>query len=105
LAVWPAALLVLVLIGWPPAKRLLKRDPSPIGADGERRLLVSRFIGTLGLGLLFIAAGVHGAITGPSQSHPAPAELAAAILIWLGYLIERRSVREVLALRRRKASL
>jgi hypothetical protein len=105
LAVWPAAVLGLVLIGWPAAKCLLKGGPSPIGADGERRLLLSRLVGTLGLGLLFIAAGVHGAVMGPSQSHPASAELAAAILIWLGYWIERRSVREVLALHRRKASL
>ncbi len=52
-----------------------------------------------GLGLLFIAAGVHGAVIGPSQSHPASAELAAAILIWLGFWIERRVVREVLGLK------
>jgi hypothetical protein len=43
-----------------------------------------------------MAAGVHGAIIGLSQSHPASAELAAAILIWLGLWIERRALREVL---------
>jgi hypothetical protein len=96
LAVWPAAVLGLVLIGWPAAKRLLKGGLSPIAADGEHRLLLSRVVGTLGLGLLFMAAGVHGAIIGPSQSHPASAELAAAILIWLGLWIERRVLREVL---------
>jgi hypothetical protein len=98
LAVWPAAVLALVLIGWPAAKRLLKGGLSPIAADGERRLLLSRVLGTLGLGLLFIASGVRGAVVGPSQSHPASAELAAAILIWLGFWIERRAVREVLGL-------
>ena len=105
LAVWPAAVLCLVLIGWPGAKRLLKGGLSPIAADRERRLLLSRVVGTLGLGLLFIASGVHGAVIGPSQSHPASAELAAGILIWLGFWIERRVVREVLGLRRRRASL
>lgn len=54
LAVWPAAVLGLVLIGWPAAKRLLKGGLSPITADGERRLLLSRVLGTLGLG-----AAVH----------------------------------------------
>ncbi len=98
LAVWPGAVLGLVIIGWPAAKRLLKGGLSPIAADGERRLLLSRVVGTLGLGLLFIAAGVHGAVIGPSQSHPASAELATGILIWLGFWIERRVVREVLGL-------
>ena len=105
LAVWPAAVLALVLIGWPAAKRLLKGGLSPIAANGERRLLLSRVVGTLGLGLLFIASGVHGAVIGPDQSHPVSAELAAGILIWLGFWIERRVVREVLGLRRRRASL
>jgi hypothetical protein len=98
LAVWPAAVLCLVLIGWPAAERLLKGGLSPIAADGERRLLLSRVVGTLGLGLLFIASGVHGAVIGPDQSHPASAELAAAILIWLGVWIERRVLRAVLEL-------
>jgi hypothetical protein len=35
LAVWPAAVLCLVLIGWPAAKRLPKGGLSPIAADGE----------------------------------------------------------------------
>jgi hypothetical protein len=104
-AVWPAAMLGLVLIGWPASKRLLKGGHSPIATDWERRLLFSRVIGTFGLGLLFIAAGVHGAVIGPTQSHPASAELAAAILIWLGFWIERRVVREVLGMRRPRASL
>lgn len=105
LAVWPAAVLGLVLIGWPAAKRLLKGGRSPNGADREYWLLLSRVVGTLGLGLLVTAAGVRGAVIGPSQSHPGSAELAAAILIWLGYWIERRAVREVLGMRRRRASL
>jgi hypothetical protein len=96
LAVWPAAVLGLVLIGWPAAQRLLKGGLSPIAVDGERRLLLGRVAGTSGLGLLFIASGVRGAAVGPSQSHPASAELAAAILIWLGFWIERRVLREVL---------
>lgn len=98
LIVWATAVPAIALIGWPGAKRLLKGGLSPIAADGERRLLFSRVVGTLGLGLLFIASGVHGAVIGPSQSHPASAELAAAILIWLGFWIERRAVREVLGL-------
>jgi hypothetical protein len=105
LAVWPAAVLGLVLIGWPASKRLLKGGLSPIATDWERRLLFSGVVGTFGLGLLFIAAGVHGAVIGPNQSHPASAELAAVILIWLGFWIERRVVREVLGMRRRRASL
>jgi hypothetical protein len=96
LIVWASAVPAIALIGWPAAKRLLKGGLSPIAADGERRLLLSRVVGTLGLGLLFIAAGVHGAVIGPSQSHPASAELAAAVLVWLGFWIERRVVREVL---------
>ena len=99
LTVWPAAVLALVLIGWPAANRLLKGGLSPIAADGERRLLLTRVLGTLGLGLLFIASGVRGAVVGPSQSHPASAELAAAILIWLGFWIERRLLRKVVGAR------
>lgn len=57
-----------------------------------------------GFGLLFIAAGVHGAVIGPNQAHPVSAELAAAILIWLGLWIERRVLREVLGKSRRGGS-
>jgi hypothetical protein len=52
-----------------------------------------------GLGVLFIAAGVHGAMLAPSQTHPGPAALAAAILLSIGVWIERRVAREVLGLR------
>jgi hypothetical protein len=99
LAVWPAAVLALLLIGWPAAKRLLRGGLSPIAVDGERRLLLTRVLGTLGLGLLFIASGVCGAVVGPGQSHPASAEIAAAILIWLGFWVERRLLRKVVGAR------
>lgn len=49
-----------------------------------------------GFGLLLIIAGVRGAVVGPSQQHPGPAELAAGMLVWLGVWVERRVVREVL---------
>jgi hypothetical protein len=98
-AVWPAAVLALLLIGWPAAKRLLRGGLSPIAVDWERRLLLTRVLGTLGLGLLFTASGVRGAVVGPSQPHPASAELAAAILIWLGFWVERRLLRKVVGAR------
>lgn len=58
-----------------------------------------------GIGLLFTAAGVRGAVIGPNQLHPVPSELAAAILIWLGFWIERRVVREVLGMPHHTASV
>lgn len=54
-----------------------------------------------GFGLFFMAAGVRGAIVGSSQLHPVSAELGAAMLIWLGFWIERRVVREVCGMTRR----
>ena len=156
-AVWLPALLAVVLIGWPTAKRLVTGGLSPIAADGKSRFLIGRVVGTLvlstgggalalkplghpmlgwslglilglvviggweamvranvvlrgpgpviwGLGLLFIGAGVRGAVIGPGRLHPASAELAAAILIWLGFWIERRVVREVLGIPRGSTS-
>jgi hypothetical protein len=58
-----------------------------------------------GIGLLFTVAGVRGAVIGPNQLHPVPSELAAAILIWLGFWIERRVVREVFGMPHHIASV
>jgi hypothetical protein len=57
-----------------------------------------------GFGLLLIFAGVRGAVLGPSQAHPGAAELAAAILLWMGVWVERHVVREVLGLKGRGRS-
>jgi len=90
LIVWPTALLGAGLVGWPATKRLIRGGFSPLTADEKSRLVMS------GVGLLLIAAGVRGAVVGPNQPHPASAELAAAILIWLGFWIERRVLRKAL---------
>src|SRR5271166_5977462 len=150
--VWLPALLAVVLIGWPVAKRLMTGGLTPIGADGRRRffvrhllvsLVLSGLIGALalkplgqpmlgwalglivglvasgawealvrsnallrgpgpliwGFGLFLIFAGVRGAVVGPSQTHPGAAELAAAVLLWMGVWVERHVVREVLGLK------
>lgn len=52
-----------------------------------------------GLGLLLIFAGVRGAVVGPSQTHPGPAEVAAAILLLMGVWVERHVVCEALGLK------
>jgi len=57
-----------------------------------------------GFGLLLIFAGVRGAVVGPSQTHPGPAELAAAILLCMGVWVEQHVVREVLGLKGRSRS-
>ena len=57
-----------------------------------------------GLGLLLIFAGVRGAVVAPSQTQPGAAELAAAILLWMGVWVEQHVVREVLGLKRRGRS-
>jgi len=93
----PAGGLLFVIV-WAAAKRLATGGPSPITADGKRTLLLGRLVGTSGLGLLFMAAGIRGAVIGPNQSHPVSAEFAAAILISLGFWIERRVLRGVLGL-------
>jgi hypothetical protein len=52
------------------------------------------------IGLFLMAAGVRGAIIGPSQLHPVPAELAAVSLFWMGVWVEWRVLCEVLGLKR-----
>ena len=156
--VWLPALLAVVLIGWPSAKRLATGGLPHIGADGRRRFFVGHLLGSLvlsgvagalalkplgqpmlgwalglivgvvasgaweafvrsnallrgpgpliwGLGLLLIFAGVRGAVIAPSQTHPGAAELAAAILLWMGVWVERHVVREVLGLKGRGRSV
>ena len=155
--VWFPAVLAVVLIGWPVAKRLMTGGLTPIGADGRRRFFVRHLLVSLvlsgltgalaleplgqpmpgwtlgliaglvasgaweasvrsnavlrgpgpliwGFGLFLIFAGVHGAVVGPSQTHPGAAELAAAILLSMGVWVERYVVREVLGLKGRGRS-
>jgi hypothetical protein len=82
---WSLGLIVglVVIAGWEVmvSTNVVLRGPGPV---------------IWGLGLLFVAAGVRSAVIGPSQSHPASAELAAALLVWLGLWMERRVLQEVL---------
>ena len=54
--VWLPALLAVVLIGWPVAKRLMTGGLTPIGADGRRRFFVRHLLISL------VLSGLAGAL-------------------------------------------
>jgi hypothetical protein len=54
--VWLPALLAVVLIGWPVAKRLMTGGLTPIGADGRRRFFVRHLLVSL------VLSGLAGAL-------------------------------------------
>lgn len=54
--VWFPAVLAVVLIGWPVAKRLMTGGLTPIGADGRRRLFVRHLLVSL------VLSGLTGAL-------------------------------------------